>query len=280
MKFRASAALVALLLLVSSFSFSDDTRAMTTVMSYNIHHEFSEDQPRPWDERKAMIAQLIRSRAPEVVGVQEATLSQVDWLNDALSDYAYYVPGEGKLDMGTDLCPILYSKLIYTHLDEGSLPIGEAVREGEVDIQQTQFLNWVKLQHKDSGKTVFVFNTRIHDSAAGESEKIAQRMKEAIHTLAGEHTFLLLGDLGSTPETPAVSSINAWAKDSFRSSLVSISEQEATRFGWRPAEEGERVDYVFLSADIPANSYEVLDVSLDDQYPSDHLPIFCRVRLQ
>ena len=253
---------------------------MTTVMTYNIHIEHSTDQPRSWDDRKSMVAQLIRSHEPDVLGLQESTLSQIIWLDETLKEYAYYAPGEGKLNLGTDLCPIMYSGDVYEKLDEGTFLIGEAVHESAEDGRQSQFLNWVKLRHLIGDKVIFVLNTKIQDADPRRGATIAERMQEVNTELVGEDTFFLLGDLDCTPESATVSSISNWAKDSFNSSLVSISEQDATHFGWEPTLSGERLDYVFLSEDILANSYEVIDISIDNEYPSDHLPVFCRVRLQ
>jgi endonuclease/exonuclease/phosphatase family metal-dependent hydrolase len=271
---------VAILSLCSSFSVPNSESTMTTVMTYNIHIEHSTDQPSSWDERKSMVAQLIRSREPDVLGIQESTLSQIEWLSAALNEYAYYAPGEGKLKLGTDLCPIMYSEEVYEKLDEGTFLIGEAVLESDTTGRQSQFLNWVKLKHIKGEKIVFVLNTRFQNIESKNGNTIAERMQAVISSLVGESTFFLLGDLDCTPESSTVSHISNWAKDSFNSSFVSISEQDATHFGWEPTQAGERVDYVFLSDDILANSYEVIDVSLDNEYPSDHLPVFCRVRIQ
>ena len=87
---------LAILSLCTSFASEEIGSTMTTVMTYNIHIEHSEEQPRSWEERKSMVAQLIRSREPDVLGLQESTLSQIVWLENTLKQYDYYAPGEGK----------------------------------------------------------------------------------------------------------------------------------------------------------------------------------------
>lgn len=268
-----------LVILISSAASMDiNTHIMTSVMSYNIHNELCDKQPRPWDERRSLVAQIIKSRTPELLGLQGATYGQTQWINEEFAAYSHYAPKDGHLQMGLDLCPILYSDEIYTLLDQGTFLIGEAVQKDE-EADASSFLNWVKLKYNESDKVLYVLNTRLSPQLDPKAEAVSERIESVIDDVVGTESFFLLGDMQATPESEVISSISDYAMDSFTSSLVSISAQEATSFGWHRSNDGERLDYVFLSKDIPANSYEVLDISLGDEYPSDHLPVYCKVRL-
>ncbi|NND93373.1 MAG: hypothetical protein HKN45_00795 [Flavobacteriales bacterium] len=260
-------------------------RVMTSVMTYNIHLENCKESHRPWEERKAMVAQIIHSRAPEILGLQGATLGQTDWLNASLKDYEYYAPAHNSLEMGVDLCPILYSRNSFESVGQGTYLVGEAVSkiEAKPEKNTSQFLNWVKLKHRSSQKEIYVFNTRIHLNPSSTNHRaIVQRMEDYITELVQDETFIFLADMAQGPESEAIKGIGQWANDSESNSLVSISDKEVTNPGWKKfrKEEGHRTDYIFLSFDIPANSYEVLDVAQEGEYPSDHLPVFCRLRIQ
>ncbi|NNC84380.1 MAG: hypothetical protein HKN79_12465 [Flavobacteriales bacterium] len=273
------------MLLIAASLPESPVRVMTSVMTYNIHLESSSEQARPWDERKAMVAQVIHSRSPEILGLQGATLGQTEWLEEKLKDYASYAPTSQSLVMGTDMCPILYSRSIYESVDEGTFLIGEAIEKtesGQASDNQMQFLNWVKLRHMASEKELYVLNTRIDLDAGHDKFAITERLKDIITELVDGETFMLLADMAHSPESAIIRSISEWAKDSEENSLVSISDMEATQPGWvkRKDHSGERVDYIFLSFDIPANSYEVLDIDHEGEYPSDHLPVYCRLRIQ
>lgn len=263
-----------------SFSTENSVKVMTSVMSYNIHLEHCEEQPRSWNERKSMVAQLIRSKSPEILGLQGATLGQTDWINSNLKGYEYYAPSSEHLEMGKDMCPILFSTELYDLMEQGTFLVGEAIEKTEGGTQQSQFLNWVKLRHKNSEKELYVLNTRIDEDDSERSLAIADRLEQMITQLVGSNTFLFVGDMDNTPDSGTIARIEKWAKDSQSSSLVSISDTDETYFGWKKGNQGERLDYVFLSSDIPANSYEVLDVADGQVYPSDHLPVYCKLRLQ
>jgi len=228
-----------------------------------------------------MVAQVIRSKSPDILGLQGATLGQTKWLNKQLPAYGHYAPSES-LELGLDLCPILYAKETYELVDYGSFLMGESSSSEQMALYcvQSNFLNWVSLRHKADGKMVYVFNTRVDKENSHYRSSIADRMHRVINELAGDETYMILGDLDSTPDSKQVNDISSWAKDSSESSLVSISDTESTYAGWSKGDAGKRVDYIFLSNDIPANSYEVLDTHFNNEYPSDHLPIYCKLRLQ
>lgn len=278
---RLSLPLSMLLLVLCLSAYNDNgARIMTSVMTYNIHNELSPEQPRSWDERRAMVLQVIKSRTPDMLGMQGATLGQANWIDDNLDGYGLFAPIEGNLKVGLDLCPILYSELEFDALDQGSFLIGEAILQRDEVEDNALFLNWVKLEHKSSKKQLWLINTRLDEYELSNLEDpVADRIKDVISELVGDETFILLGGLNATPESATVAELSTWAKDSYESSLVSITNQEATSFGWERQSEGQRLDYIFLSQDIPANSYEVVDISLDNQYPSDHLPVYCKLRV-
>jgi hypothetical protein len=63
------------------------------VMTYNIRYDNVEDGENQWPHRKANVASLIRTRAPDIFGVQEALARQMNDLQTALPNYRYYGVG-------------------------------------------------------------------------------------------------------------------------------------------------------------------------------------------
>lgn len=258
--------------LCSSSSIAEaQTRISTSVMSYNIHLEGSDEEAVPWDERRSLVAQAIRIKKPEILGVQGANFIQIDWLSDQLRDYQVHTPDALDVQLGADVCPIFFDKRKYEELSDGY-----EMLEGPSGIT---FLNWMKLKRIDSNLELYVLNTHLDEEMSSDPTYV-EGLESRIRSIVGRSTFVFVGDLDKEPDSPFIQGIQAWANDSKRSSLVSISEMDATNVGWRISNTGKRTDYVFLSQDIPANSYEVVDVNYKDQYPSDHLPVFCRLRLE
>ena len=279
--------LVLAFFVLTSFGISSGTTTYgamnsTSVMTYDIHMEGCGHHHPSWTERRSMVAQVIRLKSPEILGLQGTSLNQLTWLNENLQHYSFYYPSENTT-LGADLCPIMHDNRIYATLDQGTYVIDKLISAEALEKDSTvtaPFLNWVKLEHIPSKRVMYVVNTSFGSLEMTEAKpKAVTKMQSFIDDLVKGNSFILLGNLAAEPESPMIVELSMWAKDSNVSSLVSISEVEDTHLGWEKCEFGKRVDYVFLSNDIPANSHEVVDIAFQNKFPSDHLPVFCRLRL-
>src|SRR5690606_39307421 len=63
-----------------------------TIMSYNIRCGFCEDSSNinNWGYRKYLVAYLIKSHNPDLIGLQEAEMFQVNELIEMLDEYDWY----------------------------------------------------------------------------------------------------------------------------------------------------------------------------------------------
>jgi len=254
----------------------------TSVMSYNIHIEDCGHLHPSWMERRSMVAQVIRLKSPEVLGLQGTSLSQLTFLHDNLKFYEFYY-SKAINQTGLDLCPIMHDRRIYTSLEQGTYTLHNALSDEALSMDShagAPFLNWVKLEHIPSKRILYAINTSLGTVSHIDSKKdVTADLRNFIDDLVKGSTFVLMGDMATEPEEPSMVAMSSWAKDSHGSSLISISEIDDTFLGWEKCQSGKRLDYVFLSKDIPANSHEVVDIAFQNKFPSDHLPVFCRLRL-
>jgi len=61
----------------------------TNLISFNIKYDNTGDTINNWNDRKASLAKLIQHYDADIVGIQEGLYNQVDYLNTALTSYAY-----------------------------------------------------------------------------------------------------------------------------------------------------------------------------------------------
>ena len=56
------------------------------VMSFNIRYDTESDGIHKWDNRKDFVLEVIQDFDPDLLGIQEAMKSQVDYLSNNLKD--------------------------------------------------------------------------------------------------------------------------------------------------------------------------------------------------
>ena len=75
--------------------FSLPATAQVSVMSYNIRYATESDGENAWSQRKGYLAAQVAFYEPDILGVQEALLEQLEFLDEELQQYT----GSGKVGM-------------------------------------------------------------------------------------------------------------------------------------------------------------------------------------
>jgi len=269
-------------LLAASGTSSAPDRDTVTVMTYNIFHD-GEDSRRAvaaWSDRREAVVGTIRSRAPDVVGLQEAEVWQVAWLVDQMPAYAAVARGPyedpGLVDAETVAILYLRERLElaesghfwYSESPESPGSYGSSAYGG---MSRPRMATWVRLVDRETpGRQGFyVYNTHfIADAQATDpgvarfksAEMLVRRISDRAHPQA---PFLVIGDLNTeseewplryllgsrcesddacpTPEpTPEVRMIDSWAW------WHPGDTQTGTRCNAATGDDGMRVDYVLV----------------------------------
>ena len=76
------------------------------IMSFNIRYGVAGDGENSWVYRKEMVAEVIASRDPDIIGMQEAWLFQLSELEEILPQYSYVArTREVDENIGEATCP-------------------------------------------------------------------------------------------------------------------------------------------------------------------------------
>jgi len=197
-----------------------DVRDTVTVMTYNIFHDA--EHPawgiQQWSDRRDAVVATIRSRAPDVLGLQEAKTWQVTWLLEELPDYAAVARGPyadpGIVEAHT--VAVLFLKERFSVRESGHFWYSETPDTpgsyGSESFGSTavpRMATWVRLGRRGvtNDQGLYVFNThfiatgRAQDPAVARFKSAELLVKRIVGRTHPAAPVVVLGDLNTGPGT-------------------------------------------------------------------------------
>ncbi len=276
---------ILLVLIISASVFSLNAQVKKkgelNVMSYNIRYNNPGDSINAWPNRKDWVKDLIRFYDTDILCVQEALSGQVD---DILAGSPFAMEGVGRNDgkRAGEFTAIYYNSRRFVKKDAGHFWLSDTPEKPSKgwDAAILRICSWVKLHDKLRKKDFYVFNT--HYDHIGKLARIrsSELIKEQIRKIAGSAPVVLTGDLNVTPETEAVKTIKSFLNDTKETSAEPPYGPEGTFNAFNfLAPLKDRIDYIFTSDHFKVIKFGVLSDSKERRYPSDHLPVLARIRI-
>lgn len=251
------------------------------VISFNIRYNpyYLTDGENGWEYRRDAVVQMIRQEEPAVIGLQEALLDQLLYLDSHLTNYRRV--GVGR-DDGRNEGEFM---AIYFNIDKIELlststrwlsTTPERVSKGW-DAACKRVVTYAHFRDKGNGKDFYYFNTHLDHIgriARIESVKlIASMIKEKV----SENTPVILGG-----------DMNSSVEDSIFGGFYSCRLKAARDLTWRSSNaitynafgksKGTVIDHFFVRG-MKVRRFRTLNRSYGVPYISDHYPIAMTVVL-
>ena len=256
------------------------------VMSYNIRCGLCEAEgtPQYWPERKFLLAHLIQTQQPDVIGLQEAELFQVADLIAMLPQYQWF--GEGRDDGKTkgESTAVLYRKDRLELLSAKTWWLSETphlVSRGW-DAQLHRTFTQTQFKHLSSGQSFYFLNTHFDHQGQQAQLQSALLLKSRVTQLPAGSKVVLTGDFNVTPQSAPYQALSQAMDDSAVVAKHLHSHEPGTfnGFGRDPKSSGQTIDFIFVSRNIVVQSYQVDNRRYNGLYPSDHEAVLALVVLQ
>lgn len=250
------------------------------VMSANLRCFNPQDTgKKSWFYRADLILKNIESEAPTVIGFQEATQWQYNYLCKALPDYDSVITYRDNSPF-SEGCPIFYSTALYRLIDKGSFWLSETpdVMSRDWDSKCYRICSYVILEDKATQKQFVVFNTHL-DHVSDEAringigvvlDKIAQ---------FGGLPSMIMGDFNAEEDSETYRS----ATENFLDVKYQTENAAggATYQNWGTQLDRNCIDYLMISkTGFTVNAYKVVQNTYDGVYPSDHFPLSVSLNLE
>jgi endonuclease/exonuclease/phosphatase family metal-dependent hydrolase len=274
-----------LLLLILSLSlFAADAEKTIRVMSFNIRYATESDGVNAWSKRKETVAGLISYHAPQILGMQEVTPAQLEFLAANLPQYGWVGVGREDGAQKGEYAPVFYRTDQFEQLLFETYWLSEQPEvPGSMgwDAAYSRIVTRVDLRERGSGEVFSVLNT--HFDHRGETARLesARLVRKIIASVPPENRVILMGDFNLTPDAPGYAVITGDGKlrDARLNSRSLPYGPEFTFTAFGHTEERNRIDYIFVPEYWQIIRFSTIADNWDGFYPSDHFPVVADIQL-
>lgn len=252
------------------------------VMSYNIRCGLCEpvESPNNWHKRKYLIAHLIKTHNPDVIGLQEAELFQVEDLAEMLDDYSWMGVGrdDGK-DKG-ETTAILFRHARFSLQGQQTLWLSQtplqASRGWDAAFRRT--LSIAKLLDLQSKKPIFMFNTHLDNEGETARQEGAKLLLGEVEKLDKNVPIIVTGDFNFNATAKGYEIITQILSDAEKISTTPAIGGNKTFNGFGESKEpNNKIDFIFVKKAIKVLSHQVDTTTYNTLYPSDHYPVIVKL---
>lgn len=249
-------------------------------MTYNIRYNNKNDGENAWPNRKEKVAELILKQHADVIGLQEALIDQIEFLDESLAEYDRVGVGRDDGKSEGEFSPIYYNKNRFKLHDNGTFWLSEtpeAAGSKSWDAAITRICTYAHLIESETEQHFWVFNTHFDHKGKLARTKSAELVLKSARSEVGTAPFIVIGDLNFTPMSEGYKLLTNELTDAF---ACYQEGPKTTGKGFEVGKkEGGRIDHILFSKNLSCKTYLIVDENDGTNYPSDHLPVISTLRI-
>jgi endonuclease/exonuclease/phosphatase family metal-dependent hydrolase len=252
------------------------------VMTFNLRFENDRDGPNSWPLRRELVVDTIQRYAPSILGTQEGTCSQIEFLESRLPDYYLHTPG--RVFDGTCQYPTLFfRKDRYTIRGGGEFWLSKTPavhRSMDWDSAFPRMMSYGYIVLRSSGRTLVAAVTHLDHMGANARRHQAAMLAEWIS--AHKDPVILMGDFNDTPGSAVHGILTAASTGLSDTWQIMAGAEDSTSFthhGFTGIPTKSRMDWILVSTHFTVSDVRIVHDRCGDRYPSDHFPYLAELEL-
>ncbi len=255
------------------------------ILTYNIRYDNPGDSLNNWDNRREFLISQLQFVEPDIFGTQEGLVHQLKALKSGLEGYDYFGKGRDDGQEGGEFSAIFYNTEKLELLENQTFWLSETPKTPSKgwDAAIKRVCTYGKFRARTGGSLFWVFNTHFDHIGEEARKQSAILIRKMIKQLNPEGIpVILMGDLNLEPDHPAIVALASEMDDARILAGEKAFGPEGTFNGFEfTTPVTRRIDYIFLSpGNFKLEKYAVLSDSKECRYPSDHLPVYIRAKLE
>ena len=256
------------------------THTKISVMSFNIRLD-GDTASNSWDNRKNGCLAMIGSVKPDLIGMQEVTPVQKNWLDNHLTDYKSLGKARDGSGEDTEYSLIFYRTDRFTLLENSTFWLSatpDFMSKGW-DGACYRICTYAKLQCKESSNTFYFFNTHIDHKGTTAQKQGLLLIRERMDKIAGNQAVVFLtGDFNMQPSNANIIDFGSYMENLREKFSSGEDYSTGTYNNWGKA--STVIDYIWYRNVSPV-FYQVIDTPYANiAYLSDHFPILGEFELK
>lgn len=248
-------------------------------ISYNIRYANTSDGDNAWDIRKPATKEMIEREQPDVFGLQEALIGQLQYIDSNFPQYSRVGVGrdDGKED--GEFMAVYYRNDKFKLLENGNFWLSETPDQCSMgwDAACKRIVTWAKLKDLDSKKVFYVFNTHLdHVGEVAREQSILLIVKKIDEIVKKDKAPVFLsGDFNSNVSSPIFDPLKNIMKDS--RAILPESEWIPTYNSFGNGGDS-MIDYIFYK-NAEVQDFKTLNGDYGKPYISDHYPVMATFKM-
>ncbi len=248
-------------------------------ISYNIRYANASDGDNAWDIRKPATKEMIEREQPDVFGLQEALIGQLQYIDSNFPQYSRVGVGrdDGKED--GEFMAVYYRNDKFKLLENGNFWLSETPDQCSMgwDAACKRIVTWAKLKDLDSEKEFYVFNTHLdHVGEVAREQSILLIVKKIDEIVKKDKAPVFLsGDFNSNVSSPIFDPLKNIMKDS--RAILPESEWIPTYNSFGNGGDS-MIDYIFYK-NAEVQDFKTLNGDYGKPYISDHYPVMATFKM-
>lgn len=278
---RALAAFAALGILVQGCASLKRDAPLMRAMTYNIRLGTDADGANAWPNRRAAVSALLRFYAPDIAGLQEVRLHQLEALKSDLPGYHFLGVGRDDGVTAGEFSSLALREERFRLIESGQFWLSQTptLPSRGFDAAFPRLVTWAHLEDRRSGAAIFALNTHFDHVGVQARHESAKMIRAFV--LANRRpceSVLLVGDFNSPPDDEPYRVIVAPGEgalaDARTASLSPPFGPKGTFNGFDIfSADAAPIDYIFVDGLSRVARHGVITQHDEGRLPSDHYPV-------